>query len=65
MLDAAFASPDPEHLSKARKLFRELSDVEGTRDRAPLLALIELERRAREKGSGSDFGQYVILAALV
>ena len=37
-------------------MLRGLADADGTRERGPLLAMVELEKRAREKQLGSEFG---------
>ncbi|KAH8116753.1 actin cytoskeleton organization protein [Phellopilus nigrolimitatus] len=56
VLDATFAAPaDADKVRDVRGLFRQLADADGRRDRGALLALLELEKRARENGFGSDF----------
>ncbi|KAI5121380.1 hypothetical protein M0805_001193 [Coniferiporia weirii] len=55
VLDATFTEPTAGKIEEIRGVFRELADADGTRDRGALLAILELERRARENNLGSDF----------
>lgn len=61
VVDAAAHVPEDalhEAIDDARAFFRQLADKDGRRERAAPLALLELERVARTKGVGSDFGEY-------
>lgn len=56
ILDAAVFSA--ETVTVCRTLFRTLSAQEGRRDRAPMLGLLELEKRARDRNLGiTDSGE--------
>lgn len=52
-----------DRIAETRTLFTELAETDGTRDRAPLLGLLELERRARAQGAGQAFGAWLFLPA--
>lgn len=56
MIEAVFVAPDESKITETRDTLRQLADMDGRRDRGALLAILELERRAREKSLGSEFG---------
>ena len=56
MIEAQFIEPSEAKISETRQVFLKIAEADERRDRGALLALLELERRAREQNLGSDFG---------
>ncbi|KAF5315874.1 hypothetical protein D9611_004760 [Ephemerocybe angulata] len=55
VLDATFTGSDiSASVQKSRELFEQVATKDGSRDRSGLLALLELERRAKEAGVSSE-----------
>lgn len=46
------STPDSETIERTRELFQGLAEKDGRKDRAPLLGLLELEKRARNHKVG-------------
>ncbi|OCB92030.1 actin cytoskeleton organization protein [Sanghuangporus baumii] len=55
VVEAQFVDPNEAKISDARQFFRKTAVADDRRDRGAWLALLELERRAREQNLGSDF----------
>ncbi|KLO04672.1 actin cytoskeleton organization protein [Schizopora paradoxa] len=51
-VDSEKATPDAESIERAREFFQGLAEKDGRKDRAPLLGLLELEKRARSHKVG-------------
>lgn len=56
VIEARFVEPSEANISETRQAFLKVADADERRDRGGLLALLELERRAREQNLGPDFG---------
>lgn len=56
--NANASKPDIARVASARKLFATLAEEDGTRERAPLLALLDVEKRAAQCGLAEDFSAY-------
>ena len=66
MVDAAAHAPEEtlrDAVDDARSFFRQIAEKDGRRERAAPLALLELERAARAKGIGAEFGKLVYYLA--
>lgn len=75
VLDAAFAdvagqeadeaqkAACVEAVAKARELFSQVAEEDGGKDRAGLLALLELEKRARAHGVSSSGSRHLLACA--
>ncbi|PFH54291.1 hypothetical protein AMATHDRAFT_38233 [Amanita thiersii Skay4041] len=50
-----------EHVKRTEQLFSQVAEEDGTRDRSGLLALLELEKRARNCGVSTDPGRLLTL----
>lgn len=59
VIEARFVEPSEAKISETRQAFLKVADADERRDRGGLLALLELERRAREQNLGSDFGMQI------
>ncbi|KAF9792094.1 actin cytoskeleton organization protein [Thelephora terrestris] len=56
VLDATFSMEESavERVEEARKFFSEIAELDGRKDRSGPLALLELEKRARERSISED-----------
>ncbi|KAL5489723.1 MDM20 [Sanghuangporus weigelae] len=55
VVEAQFVDPSEAKITETRQFFRKIANIDDRRDRGAWLALLELERRAREQNLGSDF----------
>jgi N-terminal acetyltransferase B complex non-catalytic subunit len=53
------------HIQRSRELFTRIAEEDGQKDRSGLLALLELEKRARARGLSDSMSIYPLLLIFV
>ncbi len=56
--DSEKDAPEADNIERTKEVFQDLAEKDGRKDRAPLLGLLELEKRARGYKLGvSELGE--------